>query len=90
MFLRQTLECDEEATERLAVRICREVYKIGEKTGLSWLPIPPIAYDLDADFEDTFAALNYAVRRRWLNTRGNPANVMLLEPGRNMVARMQT
>jgi hypothetical protein len=89
MFLRQTFECDEEAIKRLAVQICREVYEISGNKGGLWLPVPALAYDLKVDFEDTFAALKYALRRRWLKTRGNPANVTLLEPGRRMVAGMQ-
>jgi hypothetical protein len=85
MFLRQTLECDEEAIKRLAVRICQEVYELTETKRVSWLPVPSIAYDLGADFDDTFAALKYALHMEWLATKGNPSHVKLLEPGRSMV-----
>jgi hypothetical protein len=86
MFRRRTVAKDEQAAKCLAVRICRELYRLSEKKGHSWLPLQPIVYRLDADFENTFAALKYAVRMRWLNSRGNPANVMLLRRGRSMFA----
>jgi len=85
MFLRQTLECDEEAIKRLAVRICQEVYELTETKRVSCLLFPSIAYDLGADFDDTFAALKYALHMEWLATKGNPSHVKLLEPGRSMV-----
>jgi hypothetical protein len=89
MFLRQAVESDNEATRLFAIRICCEVYERGENEGLSWLPIPSIAFELKSDFEDTFAALKYAVRMGWLETKGNPANVKLLQPGYSMVVGCQ-
>jgi len=78
---------DEQAARWLAVRFCREVYLLDESTDCWWHALQPLAYRLDADLEDTMAALNYAAHKGWLDLIGTPiAYAKLLEPGHRLFA----
>ncbi len=78
---------DEQTANGLAVRLCREVYLLDRTSAYKWQALRPLVSRLDADFEESLAALQYAVRKGWLDIFGDPAaHVMLLEPGRALFA----
>ena len=78
---------DEQAANDLAVRFCREVFVLDRTSAYKWQALPPLVFRLDAGFEDTLAAVQYAVRKGWLDVFGDPvAHVMLLELGHRLFA----
>lgn len=87
MFNHLNPASDEQAANGVAVRFCREVFLLDRTSAYKWQALQPLVTRLDASFEETLAALQYCLRKGWLDVFGDPAaNVMLLEPGRALFA----